>query len=498
MRKEWFFDCFCGAQIAVYAEDGKIVEADFEQKGADELTGNIYKGRVCNIVPGMQAAFVTCGLERNCYLPLTEDMSRFATYDGTDGGHGQLSLREGDEILVQIVKPPRGNKGAKVTCDLSLVGKNLIYLPKTDFLGISRKITDEVTRANLLLEADKLRGKGEGFIVRTAAEHAEKRQLKIETEYLKRVWRSVQQAAANAAVGEAVFREFDLPFKVMRDSLGGGVTRIHVADRAIYEKVVSLARMRPDLGERKVEFYTGETSMFRAFGLADQLSALPSRTVPLDNGGYLVIDRAEAMTVIDVNTGKFVGDNDLESTVFETNLVAAREIARQVRLRNVGGLVAVDFIDMVDEQHRLAVNAALEEALSADRAKSRVHPMGDLCVTLFTRKRTSADATDFFLKPCPHCTRQGYVLSDMYMALRLRGDIMDRFANGYNAVVVELSRELMKNILAGRFFSEDVRGAWKEKRVYLVPHSDWHEETYTVRGDNAPVLTLPDDAQILY
>ena len=169
-----------------------------------------------------------------------------------------------------------------------------------------------------------------------------------------------------------------------------------------------------------------------------------------------------------------------------------------MRLRNAGGLVAVDFIDMVDEQHRLAVNAALEEALSADRAKSRVHPMGDLCVTLFTRKRTSADATDFFLKPCPHCTRQGYVLSDMYMALRLRGDIMDRFANGYNAVVVELSRELMKNTLAGRFFSEDVRGAWKEKRVYLVPHSDWHEETYTVRGDNAPVLTLPDDAQILY
>lgn len=498
MKKEWFFDCSCGAQIAVYAEDGKIVEADFEKSGADELTGNIYKGRVCNVVPGMQAAFVACGLERNCYLPLAEGASRFATYDGKDGGGAALDLKEGDEILVQIVKPPRGNKGAKVTCDLSFVGKNLIYLPRTDFFGISRKITDPQTRAELLAEVEKLRGKGEGFIVRTAAEGADKRHLKIESEYLRRVWRSAQASAATAAVGDAVFREYDLPVKVMRDSLGGGVTRIHVSDRALYEKVVALARLRPDLGERKVEFYTGDVNMFRAFKLADQLGGLASRTVPLDNGGYLVIDRTEAMTVIDVNTGKFVGENDLESTVYETNLVAAREIARQVRLRNVGGLVAVDFIDMVDETHRTQVNAALEEALRPDRAKCRVMPMGDMCVTLFTRKRTCADAADFFLKPCPHCTRQGYVLSDIYMALRLRGDIMDRFADGYHAVIIELNRGLMRDLLAERLFAEEVRGPWRDKRVYFIPHDDWTEETYTVRGDNAPVLTLPDDAQILY
>ena len=498
MRKEWFFERFCGAQIAVYAEDGKIVEANFEEKGADELTGNIYKGRVCNVVPGMQAAFISCGLERNCYLPLGEGAARFSTYDGAGGVTEAPSLKEGDEILVQIVKPPRGNKGAKVTCDLSFVGKNLIYLPRTDFLGISRKIVAPEAREALLKEADKLRGAGEGFIVRTAAEGAGKRHLKIESEYLKRLWRSVQANAASAAVGEAVFREFDLPFKVMRDSLGGGVTRIYVSDKELYGKVVSLARMRPDLGERKVELYTGAVSMFRAFGLAEQLRALPSRTVPLENGGYLVVDRAEAMTVIDVNTGKFIGENDLESTVFETNLIAAREIARQVRLRNVGGIVAVDFIDMTEEEHRLAVNAALEEALSADRAKCRVQPMNELCVTLFTRKRTCAEATDFFLKPCTHCTRQGYVFSDIYMALRIRSDISDYFANGYNAVVIELSRTLMQSILSGKMFSEDVRGAWKEKRVYLVPHSTWHEETYTIRGDNAPILTLPDDAQILY
>ena len=497
MRKEWFFDSFCGAQLALYAEDGKLQEARFELCDAEELTGNIYKGKVANIVPGMQAAFVSCGLERNCYLPLDERAERLATYDGAGGVHDPLVLREGDEVLVQIVKPARGNKGAKVTCDLSFVGKNLIYLPGTEFYGISRKITDPETRAALLVEAERLCGKGEGLIFRTAAATADKRHLKIEAEYLKRMWRSVRRAAESAAVGEAVYREYGLPFKVLRDSLGGGVTHIYVGDPALYEKVVSLARMRPDLGERKVELYTGKTSMLRAFSLADQVAAMAARTVPLENGGYLVIDPTEAMTVIDVNTGRFVGEHDLESTVFQTNLLAAREIARQVRLRNVGGLVAVDFIDMAEETHRTAVNAALEEALSLDRAKSRVLPMGDMCVTLFTRKRTSADAASFFLKPCPHCTRQGYVLSDRYLAMRLRGDIIDRFADGYRAVRVELDGALMKSILSAHMFAGELRGAWRGKRVYLIPHDGWNER-FTVTGDNAPVLTLPDNAQILY
>lgn len=498
MRKEWFFDRFCGEQVAVYAEDGKIVEVCVESEKAGELTGNIYKGRVCNVVPGMQAAFVSCGMEKNCYLPLTERAARFSTYDGDGNAREALSLQEGDEILVQLVKPPRGSKGAKMTCDLSFVGKNLIYLPRTDFLGISRKITDPETREALLKEADKLRADGEGFIVRTAAESADRRHLKIESEYLRRVWRAVAKTAKAASVGEAVYRECGLHQKIMRDSLGGGVTRIYVGDGDLYEKVARLARLRADLGERKIVRYTGKGNMFRDYGLTRQICGLASPHVDLENGGYLVIDRAEAMTVIDVNTGKYTGENDLESTVFETNLVAAREIARQVRLRNLGGIIAVDFIDMTDAEHRAAVDAALEEALSTDRAKCRVIPMGELCVTMFTRKRTDQDISSFFFKPCPHCTRQGFVFSDVYMAVLIRSEIMEFFGNDYNAVVVELNRDVMKAILAGRYFSEEVRGPWREKRVYMIPHADWHEEHFTVRGDNAPVLTLPDGAQILY
>ncbi len=497
MKKEWFFDRMCGEQFVVYAEDGKIVEVATESDRPGDAVGNIYKGRVANVVAGMQAAFIACGMERNCYLPLDEGAAVFSTYDGAVVRE-RLSLKEGDEILVQLVKPARGNKGAKVTCDLSFVGKNLIFLPKTDFLGISRKIVNETSRAALLSEADKLREAGQGFIVRTAAEGATKRHLKTESEYLKRIYRSVLELAAGAPVGTVVYREYSLPVKVMRDSLGG-VNKIYVGDEKLYERVLALARMRGDLGEKKVVRFSSETeTMFAHFGLSEQLYSLVSHRAELSNGGYLVIDRTEAMTVIDVNTGRYTGESDLESTVFETNLIAAKEIARQVRLRNIGGIVAVDFIDMAEEEHRAAVDRALAEALESDRARSRVLPMSELCVSLFTRKRTMHEISSVLLQPCPHCTRQGYVYSDMLMATRVRNEIMAHFAEGYRSVIIELNRSVMRAILEHGYLSEDVNGRWRGKRVYMIPHSSYREDTLSVRGDNAAVLDLPDEAQLLY
>lgn len=497
MKKEWFFDRFCGEQIAIYAEDGKIVEASVEDEKQGDVLGNIYKGRVANVVPGMQAAFISCGMERNCYLPLNEGASIFSSYDGR-GKSSSAELKAGDEILVQVVKAPRGTKGAKVSSELSFVGKDLIFLPRTDFLGISRKITDERLREELLKEADKLREPGQGFIVRTAAVSATRRALKIESEYLKRICRATLEAAKNAPVGTAVYRECELPIKVMRDSLGDADVKVYVGDGELYEKVLRLARMRSDLGEKRIVRYTGSRSMFNAYGLDEQIFALTDPQIKLDNGAYLVLDRTEAMTVFDVNTGKYTGDSDLESTVLKTNLLAAKEIARQVRIRNIGGIIAVDFIDMAEEEHRLAVTAALEAALSEDRAKSRVLPMSDLCVTLFTRKRLSGELSSFLLKPCSHCTRQGYLLSDIYMAMRIRTAILNCFAEGYRAAVIELNRALMNKILSERYFSDELAGAWSDKRIYLIPHTAFPEEKFSVRGDNAQILTLPDTAQILY
>lgn len=497
MKREWFFDRFCGEQIAVCTEDGEIVEVGAEAEATGPAVGNIYKGRVENVVPGMQAAFISCGLEKNCYLPLDEAAPLFSHYDG-EVNPERIQLQAGEEILVQVVKPPRGSKGAKVSCNLCFVGKNLIYLPGTDFLGISRKLTDPEVKEKLLAEADALRDAGEGFIVRTAAEIATKRHLKTESEYLKRLYRITLEGAKNAPVGTAVYREYELPVKVMRDSLGVGVHKIHVGEKGLYEQLLPLARMCPDVGEKKLSQYTGRRSMFSYYGLTEQIFALADPKIKLKNGADLVIDRTEAMTVIDVNTGRFTGETDLESTAYDTNLLAAREIARQVRLRNISGIIAVDFIDMTEESHRNAVNEELERALASDREKSRILPMSDLCVTLFTRKRTGYDLLSFMLKPCSHCTRQGYVLSDLYMAMVIRNAVMDCFADGYFAVVIELNRYLMKNILSERYYARELLGEWRDKRIYMVPHATWHEEKFTIRGDNSNVLTLPDDAQILY
>ena len=497
MKKEWFFDRFCGEQIVAYAEDGILKEAAVESETQGDELGNIYKGIVKNVVEGMQAAFVDCGMERNCYLPLNERAAIISSYDGGEVTSKASPLKEGDEILVQVVKPARGNKGAKVTRDLSFVGKSLIYLPNSRFLGISRKLVDEELRGTLLKEVEKLIDGDEGYIIRTAAKEATKRRLKTEAEYLKRIYRLTLETSASSPVGACVYKEYDLPLKIMRDSLGGEVNRIYVGDRELYERVLRLAKIRPDIGEKKVEFYTGERQLFTKFGLSEQISNLTAPRADLENGGYLVIERTEAMTVIDVNTGSFTGKDDLETTVYETNLIAAREIARLVRLRNIGGIVAVDFIDMQDEAHRLAVEEELQKALGEDKTKTRVYPMSDVCVTLFTRKRTHNDLLSFLLKSCPHC-RGGYVLSDTFMEMRIRSAIMDCFAEGYDSAIVELNRGLLQKILHERVFTQEVRGRWKEKRVYCIPHSTWDEEKFTVRGDNSVILTLPDDAQILY
>ena len=498
MKKEWFFDRFCGEQLVAYAEDGVLKEAAVENETQGDELGNIYKGRVQNVVEGMQAAFIDCGMERTCYLPLNERATILSHYDVENSAVAEAPLKEGDEVLVQVIKSARGSKGAKVTREVSFVGKSLIYLPNNKFLGISRKIVEPEMKEALLQAVEKLIEGDEGYIIRTAAREADERRLKTEAEYLKRIYRLTLETAAASPVGMCVYKEYDLPLKIMRDSLGGDLTRIYVGDRELYERVLRLARIRPDVGENMVELYTGERQLFTKFGLSEQILNLTVPRADLENGGYLVIERTEAMTVIDVNTGSFVGKDDLETTVFETNLLAAREVARLVRLRNIGGIIAVDFIDMQDENHRIAVEQELARAMEDDKAKTRVYPMNELCVTLFTRKRTRNDLLSFLLKECPHCTHGGYVLSDIFMEMRIRGAIMDCFAEGYPTAIVELNRELFNKIASENVLTQELNGRWKDKHIYCIPHTAWHEEQFTVRGDNSIEPALPETAQKLH
>lgn len=502
MKKEWFFDCYCGRQFVALLEDGKLTEFLSEKENDGEIVGNIYKGRVTNVLAGMNAAFVACGLERNCYLSMEEAYTDYSKYDGVMGKMNlRLSeLKVGDEILVQVTKPPRGNKGAKVTTHLSFVGKNLIYLPNTDFIAISRKITDEKVCERVLSEVTKLRDekKGEGFIIRTQAPLAGKRKLKRESEFLKKLWYDLVERAKSASIGQVLHKDLDLPLRVVRDSLGDELVAIHVGNKMLYERLLPIVGMSKDIPERKLLLYSGERSMYREYGISQIIYDAVSPTVSLESGGYVVIDQTEAMTVVDVNTGSYVGDTNHEETVFKVNAEAAIEIARQVRLRNLGGLVVVDFIDMVDEAHKERITEILREQLALDKAKCNVLPMSEFCLTQFTRKRVGNDVASFLVKPCRHCKGNGHVHDDFFVITRIRADLLDLFANGFTAAIVDLNEEIMRKILSEGFFKAEVKGRWRDKRIYLVPHRTYHEEYFSVRGDNSEVLTLPDNAKILY
>ncbi len=501
MKKEWFFDRYCGQQFAALVEDGKLTEFSTEKEPREEVVGNIYKGRVTNVLTGMNAAFISCGLHKNCYLSMEESYTDYTKYDGTPVSTNAkpLELKEGDEIIVQVTKPPRGNKGAKVTTHISFVGKCLIYLPDTDFLGISRKITDEKQRENLLEIADKMRvNNTEGFIVRTKAPLVTQKQLKAEAEYLKKLYSNMLEAAKNAPVGTLLYEDEELPMRMMRDSFGDEIVAIHVGDEELYERLRSLIRLRGDIPLRKLVKYTGERSMMQEYGISPLVYDALRPIAPLESGGYLVIDHTEAMTVVDVNTGSYIGKTSHEDTVFAVNLEAAKEIARQVRLRNIGGIVVVDFIDMVEEAHRLAVTEELQKWLAEDKAKCNVLPMSELCLTQFTRKRVGGEVLSFFVKACPHCEGKGYVHDDIFVITRLRAEILSCFADGYTSAIIELNEGIMKKILSEGLFRIEANARWKNKRVYFVPHKTYKEEYFTVRGDNAAVLKLPDKAQILY
>ena len=491
-KMEWFLDRYCKQQFAALLEDGVLTEFDCEQEPRGECVGNVYKGVVTNVVNTMNAAFINCGLAKNCYLALDETYTDCTKYDGTiEGVEKKLSLQVGDEVIVQITQPSRGTKGAKVTTNLSFVGKQIIYLPNTSFLGISRKIEDEETRERLLKTADSLREhKGEGFIVRTQAPFATEKQLQTEAEYLKKLYLEMTETAKTVPVGTVLHEDEDLPVRVIRDSYGESLSCIHVGDEALYQRLLKLIRLQGDIPEEKLVKYEGNRTMMAEYGISPLIYDAANPTVPLENGGSLVIDHTEAMTVIDVNTGSFVGSKNLEETVFAMNLAAAKEIARQVRLRNVGGIIVVDFIDMTEESHREAVTEELKKYLALDNTKCRVLPMSELCITQFTRKRVGSEMLYYLVKPCAHCKGNGHVPEDIFVITRIRTALIEHFANGNNTAVVDLNANIMRKIFQEELFAIEAKNRWKDKKIYFVPHKTFKEDYFTIKGEEG----LPVDS----
>lgn len=490
-KKTIYFDGFCGYTAAVIAENGKVTEFDVEKQKKSCAVGNVYKGRVESVLNGMQAAFVNCGLERNCFLSAEDFTPDGEKYEGDSSAYTFPDLKEGDEILVQVVKLPVGKKGAKVTAHLSLVGNYLIYLPDSPFIGVSRKIDDEELRETLAQTAKKIKTDTEGLVVRTAAPYAGSESIKQEYRYLKKLHAEIMEKSKTAKVGQLLYTDDSLTVRVLRDVLSRDVDKIFVGNAALKEAVEGLIGLYPAETRRPVVLHDTGRDMLDDLGIAGQLFAIASPRVDLENGGYIIIEKTEALTVIDVNTGKFTGDYNLEQTVYHTNLLAAAEIARQVRLRNVGGIVVVDFIDMNSVAHNRALVEEFERLLKTDKAKCVVSPMSQFGLVEFTRKRIGATPLSLMVKPCKHCREAGFVMSDAYVLMSLRAKLLNAVTEGAKAIRVDMNAEVLNKLIEWRELLADLKARLAGVKLYAVPHRTYHEEQFNIRVDD---FEIPSDA----
>ncbi|HSQ69846.1 MAG TPA: ribonuclease G [Steroidobacteraceae bacterium] len=399
---------------AALLESGVPQELFVERASRLGLAGNIYKGRVSRVLPGMQAAFIDIGLERTAFLhvsDIVQPADAEGAADSTRTDNIRELVNEGADILVQVLKDPLGTKGARLTTFVTIPSRYLVYMPFGSGVGVSARIENEAERQRLreAVQAAAEAATGGGYIVRTAAEGATAEALHADRLFLRRLWEVVTAKASKTPAGSLVHEDLPLPLRLMRDLVGETVDRVLVDHVATCEKMREFAdTFMPGLGAR-VEPYQGSRPIFDLHGVEEEIQRSLERKVDLKSGGYLMIDQTEALTTVDVNTGAYVGHRNLEETIYRTNLEAAVAIARQLRLRNLGGIIIIDFIDMQEDAHRTRVLEALEKALSKDHAKTHLSAVSPLGLVEMTRKRTRESLAHQLCMPCPACEGRGYV-----------------------------------------------------------------------------------------
>ena len=392
-------------RMAIF-EEKELIEISVERTKSGHHVGNIYKGKTKNVLPGMQAAFIDIGKEKNAFLyigdaPAANDAPM--TIDQT--------LTVGKEVMIQIVKDAIGTKGPRATTNLTLPGRYVVFMPTVDYIAISRRITNEEERVRLKTLVEKVRPAGMGIIVRTMAEGKSEEDLHKDIDYLCNLWNALSARAKRAVAPILLYRDVDLIIRIVRDYLSSDVEEFVLDNREAYGRVCDLLKYTSPELVSKVRLYEASEDIFAHYGLDDELDKVGQRCVWLKCGGNIVIDKTEALTVIDVNTGKFVGSTKLADTVFQTNLEAATEIARQLRLRDIGGIIIVDFIDMDKEEHKKAIVAALEANFKRDRTKTNVLGFTELGLVEITRKKARQNLEGMLYSECPCCVGRGRVQS---------------------------------------------------------------------------------------
>ena len=400
---------------AALLENGILQEVHIERSTRRGVISNIYKGRVTRVLPGMQAAFVEVGLPRTAFLHVSDIVRQ----PGNGNGGDELPnirdiVREGDELLVQVVKDPLGNKGARLTTFITLPSRHLVLLPKGDGVGVSARIEGDEERERLRgLVEDLLAGSGLGCgaIVRTVAEGADAAALSADLGFLVKLWSAVQERCRNAGVKSLIHEDLSLPLRVLRDLVSTDVERILVDSKHDFDEMRAFAENFLPGAAPRLERYERRRPIFDLHGIEEDIRRALERAIPLKSGGYCIFDQTEAMTTIDVNTGAYVGHRNLEETIYRTNLEAAVAIARQLRLRNLGGIIIIDFIDMEEADHRDAVLQVLEESLAKDHAKHHITPLSPLGLVEMTRKRTRESLQHILCEDCPTCTGRSFVMA---------------------------------------------------------------------------------------
>ena len=461
---------------------GVVQELLVERAASRGLVGNIYMGRVARVLPGMQSAFIEIGLERAAFLHVADIWEQREAPRPIE-----KVLAEGQPVMVQVTKDPIGAKGARLSTQVSIAGRLLVYLPQDPHIGISQKIGDENSRALLrdrlkeLLPADE---KG-GFIVRTLAEAAAQAELQADIEYLRALWKAIRERSQGGEAGapypRLLYQDLSLAQRVLRDMVSAGTARVLVDSRENTRKLKAFAeRYMPQVSGR-IEHYAGERPLFDLYNVEDEIQKALSRRVKLKSGGTLIIDQTEALTSIDVNTGGFVGNRNFDDTVFKTNLEAAQSIARQLRLRNLGGIIIIDFIDMHNEEHRGAVLEELNRALARDRMRITVNGFTGLGLVEMTRKRTRESLAHVLCEPCPVCAGRGELRTAETVCYEILREIL-REARAFSA---KEFRILGSPAVIDRFVEEEpssitLLSEFIGKPISLQVESGYTQEQYDI------------------
>ncbi|MBI5237164.1 MAG: Rne/Rng family ribonuclease [Deltaproteobacteria bacterium] len=470
-------------------EQGRLVEFYVERAKDRGITGNIYKGKVVRVLPGMQSAFIEIGLQRTAFLHVTDIQEPFEELEDEDGEderrrHAQNVriqdlLKEGQEIMVQVAKEPLGTKGARVTSYISLPGRYLVFMPTYDKVAISRRISSDKERRRLKEIVSSLRTDGYGYIIRTVCEGMEKEDVKTDMLFLEKLWKSILRKKETSPIPSILYDELDLTLRTIRDTFSSDIDRLVINTKEEYERAVKFIEdFMPHLLDR-VELYDGREDIFDAYGVEIELADALERKVWLRSGGHIVIDQMEALTAIDVNTGKYVGKRSSDETIVKTNLEAVNEVVYQLRLRNIGGIIVIDFIDMARAGDREKVYNALKDALKADKARTNILKISELGIVEMTRKRVRESLTQSVCEPCPYCEGNGLVKSRDTIVMDIYRELLRELPLRKKKATLYVSPSVAEALDADAAILVDLEKRFG-KKVIVKAVDRFHQERYEI------------------